>query len=82
MELYLKKRRDGKLLHDPLAMCVAIDRHAGPLYSRPDPICRLSHVRAYREKGEWGSDPFSLDPNAWITTSVDRDRFFSVLMEC
>ncbi len=80
MEKYLQKRPEGKLLHDPLAMCVAIDRS----------VCSLARVEAYREKGEWGSRvpemPALGDPdggaNAWITTSVDRERFFSVLTEC
>jgi len=80
MELYLQKNPLGKLLHDPLAACVAIDRS----------VCGLARVEAYREKGEWGSRvpelPSLGDPdggaNAWITTSVDRERFFSVLTEC
>lgn len=74
MDAYLLKRPEGKLLHDPLAACVAINRS----------VCELTEVEAYRERGEWGSRGFvgPYGGNAWITTAVDRERFFSVLTEC
>ncbi len=73
MDRYLRKRSEGKLLHDPLAMAFAIDPNIG----------NLSHVEAYREKGEWGSRWPELPDqgNAWITTRVNRELFFEVLTE-
>jgi inosine-uridine nucleoside N-ribohydrolase len=75
MSKYLNKRPEGKLLHDPLAMAVALDRS----------VCTLRRVAVYREGGEWGSRLPNLDEddsNAWITTWVDRERFFEVLTAC
>lgn len=43
MEIYLKKNKDGKLFHDPLAAAMMIN---------PD-ICESVEVEVYREKGEW-----------------------------
>lgn len=70
MRRYLESHPDGKKLHDPLAMTVAIDRS----------VCGFRRVTPYRVGGEWGS---RLDPsgNASITISVDRERFFEVLTE-
>lgn len=73
MDLYLQKKPEGKLLHDPLAMAHAIDRR----------VCDLALVHLYRQKGEWGSQlpPLSDDLNTWISISVDRERFFETLTE-
>lgn len=71
MDLYLKKKPAGKLLHDPLAMAHAIDRR----------VCELANVHLYRQKGEWGSQipPLTEDLNAWISIALDRQRFFDTL---
>jgi inosine-uridine nucleoside N-ribohydrolase len=76
MELYLiKENKDGKMLHDPLAACIAIDRS----------IATFREVEVYRaSNGEWGSR--LLDPeeaqksttSTFITIAADRERFFDV----
>ncbi len=71
MDQYLRKKPEGKLLHDPLAMAYAINRD----------VCEVTNVHLYRERGEWGSQipPFTNDLNAWISISVNRERFFETL---
>lgn len=73
MDVYLRQKPEGKLLHDPLAMAQAIN----PL------VCDTAHVEVYREKGEWGSRWPELpdSPNAWISTRVHREAFFETLTE-
>lgn len=61
MDLYLKKKPDGKALHDPLAACCAIDPS----------ICSWEDVELYREKGEWGT---RLLPGSSQRVSVSADR--------
>lgn len=70
MALYLQKRPEGKLLHDPLAFAVALDPS----------VCRFERVEVYREKGEWGS---RLAPGSDVEISIDVDRaaFFRTLSE-
>lgn len=65
MECYLAMRPEGKMLHDPLAACVAIDPS----------IAEFVEVELYRERGEWGSRPVR-GSNTFITISADRKRFF------
>lgn len=75
MELYLDNKPEGKKLHDPLAMAVAIDRE----------VCEFRHVEMYRKKGEWGarlhSDLGSFNPDCDVQIAIraDRERFFQVL---
>lgn len=68
MGLYLERKPDGKLMHDPLAACVAIDPF----------VVDLAEVEVYREKGEWGSRLMN-GTGTWISTSLDRKRFENVL---
>jgi inosine-uridine nucleoside N-ribohydrolase len=68
MDLYLERKPEGKLLHDPLAACVAVD----------PTIVHMREVEVYREKGEWGSR-LKEGTGTFITVSVDRDRFERVL---
>lgn len=68
MEVYLRKNKDGKKFHDPLAACALIDRT----------VCEFKEVELYREKGEWGSRLKS-GTNTFISVSVDRDKFEKVL---
>lgn len=71
MELYLAKTPEGKMLHDPLAMAVAIE----------PTICEFARVEMYRQKGEWGA---RTKPDSDVQIAVglrDRQRFFEVLTE-
>jgi inosine-uridine nucleoside N-ribohydrolase len=71
MDRYLAEHDAGKLLHDPLAMAVAIE---------PD-ICEFKRVEMYRQKGEWGA---RLKPDSDVQIAValrDKQRFFDVLTE-
>ncbi len=68
MEVYLRKNKDGKKFHDPLAACALIDKS----------VCEFKEVELYREKGEWGSRLKS-GTNTFISVSVDRNRFETVL---
>jgi pyrimidine-specific ribonucleoside hydrolase len=70
MEQYLAKRPEGKLFHDPLAACALLS---------PE-LAEWREVEVYREKGEWGS---RLKPGSATraAVAVDRERFFSVLVE-
>jgi pyrimidine-specific ribonucleoside hydrolase len=70
MGLYLKKNPDGKKLHDPLAMTVAID---------PE-VCEFRRVEMYRQKNEWGAR-LKPDSDIQISVALNRDRFFRVLTE-
>ena len=70
MDLYLKKRPDGKAFHDPLAACCAIDSS----------ICEFKEVELYREKGQWGSK-ISNTPNALISVSVDKQKFMETMVQ-
>jgi pyrimidine-specific ribonucleoside hydrolase len=70
MELYLQKNPDGKKLHDPLAMAVAIDKS----------VCEFRSVEMYRQKGEWGAR-LKDDSDTQIAISYDAQRFFDVITE-
>jgi inosine-uridine nucleoside N-ribohydrolase len=71
MDRYLKDHPNGKLLHDPLAMAVAVEPS----------ICEFRRVEMYRHKGEWGSR-LKADSDVQITVSLsERDLFFQVLTE-
>jgi inosine-uridine nucleoside N-ribohydrolase len=68
---YLGKHPDGKMFHDPLAACCAIDEGIGT----------WAEVELFREKGERGS---RLCPGSgtWIITSHDHQRFLPTLLAC
>jgi len=69
MDLYLRNRPAGKLLHDPLAACAAIDPS----------FVTWAEVEVYRERGGWGS---RLSPGSGtrISVAVDRPRFEQLLI--
>lgn len=69
MQTYLKKRKRGKKLHDPLAACVAID----------PTICQFKEVELYRKKGAWGANE-KVGSKTHISISVDKERFWSVFV--
>jgi pyrimidine-specific ribonucleoside hydrolase len=68
MSLYLDKKPEGKKLHDPLALAVAIN----------PTVCELRRVEVYRERGEWGSR-LKPESDTQISVAVHRERFFDVL---
>jgi pyrimidine-specific ribonucleoside hydrolase len=69
MQHYLRKRPGGKIFHDPLAACCAID----------PTIATWAEVEVYRAKGEWGSR-LSPGTGTHIIIDLDRDRFVDVLL--
>ncbi|MEU4831984.1 nucleoside hydrolase [Streptosporangium sp. NPDC023615] len=69
MEHYLRERPEGKLLHDPTAACVVLDRA----------IATWAEVEVIRERGEWGVLP-AAGSGTFITTSIDHERFFEVFV--
>lgn len=70
MQVYLAERPEGKLLHDPLAACCALD---------PD-IAAWAEVELYRERGEWGARPAS-GSRTWISVDYDPARFEALLLD-
>jgi inosine-uridine nucleoside N-ribohydrolase len=67
MNRYLKKNPDGKLLHDVLAACCAIDPS----------IATWREVQLFREKAEWGA-VLAEGSNTWIIIDYDHERFMDV----
>lgn len=67
MEVYFRKNREGKMLHDPLAAACAIDRD----------VCEFEEVEIYREKGEWGSRR-KPGTDTFISVAVNKERFMCV----
>ncbi|CAE7529874.1 unnamed protein product [Symbiodinium pilosum] len=59
-------RGDGKKLHDPLAMAVAVD----------EGVCHFEEVRVYRDSKGWGS-VLEAGTNTWISVDYDDESFFS-----
>jgi len=70
MGRYLQKKPDGKLLHDPLAACTAIN---------PE-IIKFCEVKCFVERGEWGSTP-AQGSNTFISVGVNIDLFYSVFLD-
>lgn len=70
MSQYLRKKKEGKKLHDPLAACCAIDKSIG----------NWKEVELFLEKGEWGAR-LKKDTNTHIITSYDHKRFLRVFFE-
>lgn len=68
MEVYLQDNPQGKLLHDLLAACCAIDMGIGT----------WAEVEVYREKGQWGAT-LSPGSNTWIITDYDHEKFLNIL---
>ncbi len=70
MDLYLRRRPGGKLLHDPTAACAAIDPS----------IAVWAEAEITREPGGWAARP-ARGTRTFITTGLDHDRLFAVLAE-
>jgi pyrimidine-specific ribonucleoside hydrolase len=72
MDKYLQKRQEGKMFHDPLAVCAAIDRS----------VCEFRRVTMIRDKGEWGSVLSNDEENhTFISVDINRDLFLGVLTQ-
>ncbi len=69
MERYLQTNPMGKMFHDPLAACIAVNRD----------IASYQEVELFRERGEWGSR-LAADTQTFITVSVDHELFFQTLV--
>lgn len=69
MEHYLQENPMGKMLHDPLAACVAIEPS----------IATLVEIEIVYTEGRWGSRQAS-GTGTFITIDVDRERFFDTFV--
>ena len=69
MDHYLRHRPGGKIFHDPLAACCAIDPS----------IATWAEVEVFRERGEWGSR-LSPGTGTSIIIDLDRERFVQTLV--
>merc|ERR1712117_849010 len=63
------QRADGKKLHDPLAMAVAID----------ESVCTLAEVSVFRHKTGWGSR-LEEGSGTWISVDYDDAAFRAALL--
>eukprot|EP01123_Difflugia_compressa_P005911 TRINITY_DN18027_c0_g1_i1.p1 TRINITY_DN18027_c0_g1~~TRINITY_DN18027_c0_g1_i1.p1 ORF type:complete len:245 (+),score=43.44 TRINITY_DN18027_c0_g1_i1:96-737(+) len=70
MGSYKQKKSEGKMLHDPLAACTAIDPS----------IIQFCEVTVNRENGKWGSKPKE-GTNTWISIGANKTKFYSVFLE-
>lgn len=70
MDVYLKQNPMGKMLHDPLAACCAIDEAIGT----------WAEVELYRERNAWGAR-LAPGSNTWIIIDYDHEAFVRIFME-
>jgi len=70
MDVYLK-HKPGKMLHDPLAACCAIDESIGT----------WAEVELYRERNTWGSR-LAPGSNTRIIIDYDHAKFMRVFTAC
>jgi len=68
MDVYLRERPEGKIFHDPLAACCAIDESIGD----------WAEVEIFRERGEWGARVAN-GTRTFIITGYDHERFVQTL---
>ncbi|GAA3288666.1 nucleoside hydrolase [Dactylosporangium vinaceum] len=66
---YLREHPGGKLFHDPLAACCALDPGIG----------EWAEVEIYRERGEWGARPRP-GSGTRIIVGYDHERFVATLL--
>ena len=69
MTVFLREEPSGKLLHDPLAACAAIDPG----------IVTWAEVDVTYERGRWGAEP-APGSNTFISVDVDRCAFVRTLL--
>ena len=70
MSVYLASHPEGKLLHDPLAACAAIDPS----------IVTWAEVRVTYAAGQWGAEA-APGTGTFISISADTDRFVQTLVK-
>lgn len=68
MDVYLKKNPAGKLLHDSLTACCAINEN----------IATWAEVELYREGSNWGAK-LSPGSGTWIIIDYDHEKFLQTL---
>mmetsp|Transcript_14350 Transcript_14350/g.34992 ORF Transcript_14350/g.34992 Transcript_14350/m.34992 type:complete len:348 (+) Transcript_14350:125-1168(+) len=68
MDAYLRKRKSGKKLHDPLAAAVCLD----------STVCEYAQAVPYQVKGSWGSRLDNSQKRFDIAISVNMDKFRKV----
>lgn len=69
MNDYLSHKRSGKMIHDPLALAVALD----------ESVCTLSEVRLHTEHDAWGAKPCK-GSGTWISIDYDEAKFKATLL--
>ena len=69
MDGYLTRRPEGKKMHDPLALAVAID----------ESVCSLAEVVLDCEKGQWGARP-AAGSGTWISIDYEEAKFKAALL--
>ncbi|MHA1311783.1 MAG: nucleoside hydrolase [Candidatus Helarchaeota archaeon] len=69
MEYYLKKHSRGKILHDPLAVCAAIN---------PE-IIKFQEVKCFYKNRGWGSIPIK-GTNIFISVDLNYKEFLKVFL--
>jgi inosine-uridine nucleoside N-ribohydrolase len=69
MDVYLRERPEGKLLHDPLAAAAALDPGS----------FEWAEVEVYRKQGRWGSRP-SHATGTRVSVAVDAEKALHTLM--
>ena len=69
MDVYLRERPEGKLLHDPLAAAAALDPGA----------FTWVEVEVFRERGRWGARP-SPAAGTRVSVAVDAERALRSLL--
>jgi len=70
MSNYLANGKSGKMIHDPLALAVALD----------ESVCTLAEVKLSPEGDNWGCKP-SHGSGIWISIDYDEDKFKSTLLQ-
>lgn len=70
MDEYLARSPQGKKLHDPLALAVALD----------ESVCSLAEVTVSRAAGGWGS-ALAAGSGTWISVDYDDTAFRAVLLD-
>jgi len=70
MDEYLRRKPEGKKLHDPLALAVALD----------EAVCELKEVELFCREGQWGSN---LHPGTgiWISVAYSASKFQATLLD-
>ncbi len=68
MDIYLDRRGDGKIFHDPLACSVALN----------ESVCQFMEAELYHTKDGWGANP-RYGSDVSISIGVDKEKFKNIL---